>query len=91
LTKLHTFVKWVNSQFCSGVCYMQIMPIDATRNARLAVVLPHEMVEEIDAYRVARRATLGRIPSQSAALAELIQKGLERWREERAEPKGRKP
>jgi len=69
---------------------MGLVAIDTTKNARLSVVLPLETVEAVDRYRFARRAKLRRIPSQSAALAELIQRGLEAFeREEQPPPKGR--
>jgi hypothetical protein len=67
---------------------MGFVAIDTTKNARMSVVLPLETVEAVDRYRFARRAKLRRIPSQSAALAELIQKGLEAFeREERKSEK----
>jgi hypothetical protein len=65
-------------------------PLDVERAPPESVVLPLETVEAVNRYRFARRAELGRIPSQSAALAELIQKGLEAFeREGQAPPKGR--
>jgi hypothetical protein len=70
---------------------MGLMAIDTGRNVRKTLLLTKEEAAEVEDFRVSLRAVLGRVPSESAALAELIRKGLERWREEReASKKGRK-
>jgi hypothetical protein len=51
---------------------MNVVPIDMSRNARLAVVLPHEVVREINTYRTERGDQVGRILTQSAALASSV-------------------
>jgi hypothetical protein len=56
------------------------MPEPVTR--RKAVNLPLELVREIDAYRSTRRP----IPSESAAIRDLLIRGLETLKDEQQRP-----
>jgi hypothetical protein len=62
-----------------------VMPIDRTKNTRKVLTFPHELVREVQDFRFAARIT-----TESEAWRELVRKGLEKWREEKAERKGRK-
>ena len=57
---------------------MHTVAIDPTKGARKVFTLPHDLAEEVDRYRRAQP----KIPSESKAFAELIRKGLERYKEE---------
>jgi hypothetical protein len=49
----------------------------------MAVILPREVVSDLNDYRSARGTEIGKIPSQAAALAELVRHALKEWRERR--------
>jgi hypothetical protein len=61
---------------------MGLVAIDTTRNVRKTVLLTHDEAAAVEDFRVSLRETLGRVPSESAALGELIRRGLEQWRQE---------
>jgi hypothetical protein len=60
-----------------------VVAIDTTKGARKAVLLTNEQLTEIEQFRLWARTVRGRMPSESAAIAELIQEGLRQWREDR--------
>jgi hypothetical protein len=62
---------------------MSVVAIDMTKGARKTVLLTNEQMAEIEEFRFWVRAVRGRLPSESAAISELIQDGLRHWREER--------
>jgi hypothetical protein len=70
---------------------MAVVAIDTTRNVRKTLLLTHEEAAEVEDFRVSLRAELGRVPSESAALSELVRRALKQLREEKAGRKGRKP
>jgi hypothetical protein len=59
---------------------MSVVAIDRTKGSRKVFLHPHELAEQIDAWRRAQRP----IPSESAAIAELVRQALERWRKKAA-------
>jgi hypothetical protein len=61
---------------------MALVAIDTERNVRKTVLLTHEEAAAVEDFRVSLRETLGRVPSESAALAELIRRGLQQVDEE---------
>jgi hypothetical protein len=67
---------------------MAVVAIDPSRGVRKSILLTHEQVEELEQFRLYLRSARGRMPSESAALAELIQEGVRRWREEQEANKG---
>lgn len=48
------------------------MPIDSDKNTQVLVTMPKELKEAIEDYQFANR-----IPSRTAAILELINKGIE--------------
>jgi hypothetical protein len=58
---------------------MSDVAIDRTKHDRVVFTCPHELRQEIAAWRSEKRP----IPSESQAVAELLRQALERWREER--------
>jgi hypothetical protein len=58
--------------------YMQTVAIDRTKGMRKVFTCPHELAEQIDAWRSAQRP----IPSESAAVAELLRRALKQWHDE---------
>lgn len=62
---------------------MGLVAIDTARNVRKTVLLTLDEAQEVEDFRVSLRAVLGRVPSESAALAELIRRALEQVRLER--------
>jgi hypothetical protein len=66
---------------------MSVVAIDRTKGSRKVFTCPHELAAEIDAWRATQRP----IPSESAAIQELVRQALERWRKERAGARERKP
>jgi hypothetical protein len=56
---------------------MGLVAIDETKTARVVIYLSRELVRRVNAYRASQAAATGKMPSQSAALAELIEKALE--------------
>ena len=60
---------------------MTVVAIDTTKGVRKTVLLTNEQLAEIDDFRLHLRRVRGRLPSESAALAELIQDSLRRFRE----------
>jgi hypothetical protein len=57
------------------------MPIDRSRGARVVFTCSHELRAEIEAWRGEQRP----IPSESAAIAALLWRALQQWREQQAE------
>jgi hypothetical protein len=68
---------------------MALVAIDTDRNVRKTVLLTHEEASAVEDFRVSLREVLGRVPSESAALSELIRRALDAWQKEQA--KERKP
>jgi hypothetical protein len=69
---------------------MQTVAIDRTKGVRKSALVTHEEAAAIDDYRLYRRADLGKIPSESQAVAELIRRGLEQFkREQETNPRGK--
>ena len=57
---------------------MDVVAIDRAKNVRKMVLLTHEEVRDLTAYRRAQET----IPTESAAIAELLRWALAAWREE---------
>jgi hypothetical protein len=62
---------------------MDMVAIDPTKGVRKTVLITHEDEAAVDDYRRAQQ----RIPSESQALADLIRRGLQQWRQERERQK----
>jgi hypothetical protein len=62
---------------------MGLVAIDTGRNVRKTVLLTHEEAAAVEAFRVSMGQVLGRVPSESWAIAELIRRALEREQQEK--------
>ena len=60
---------------------MSAVAIDRTKGSRKVFLCPHELAAEIDTWRATQRP----IPSESAAVVELVRRALERWRKDQRE------
>ena len=56
--------------------------IDKSKTSREVFYCPRELLEAVNLWRRAQTSP----PPKSAAFAELIREGLERWREEQRKP-----
>jgi hypothetical protein len=62
---------------------MSVVAIDRTKGSRKVFLCPNELADKLDAWRSAQRP----IPSESAAIAELVRQALKQWREKQAAKK----
>jgi hypothetical protein len=66
---------------------MSVVAIDRSKADRVVFTCPHELRQAITEYRRAQPD----LPSESKAIADLIQQALARWREEQQAETRRKP
>jgi hypothetical protein len=70
---------------------MNVVAIDPTKGVRKSILLTNEQMEEVEQFRLHVRNVRGRMPSESAAIAELVQEGLRRFREQQERERQKKP